>query len=46
MFHFPNSHTDADVTVFFKKADVLFAAELFNNSDYNRVIYGAAASTA
>lgn len=35
--HVPNAHTDADVTVRFRRADVLFAADLFNNGDYTRV---------
>jgi glyoxylase-like metal-dependent hydrolase (beta-lactamase superfamily II) len=37
LLHFPNGHTDGDTIVFFRKADVLFAADLFNNSDYTRV---------
>lgn len=35
--HFPGSHTDADAFVLFRKANVLFAADLFNNTDYTRV---------
>jgi glyoxylase-like metal-dependent hydrolase (beta-lactamase superfamily II) len=37
LIHVPNAHTDADVIVKFRKADVLFAADLFNNGDYTRV---------
>jgi glyoxylase-like metal-dependent hydrolase (beta-lactamase superfamily II) len=37
VLHFPNGHTDADAIVFFHKANVLFAADLFNNTDYTRV---------
>jgi glyoxylase-like metal-dependent hydrolase (beta-lactamase superfamily II) len=37
LLHFPNGHTDGDAVVLFKKADVLFAADLFNNTDYTRV---------
>ena len=37
VLHFPNAHTDGDAIVFFHKADVLFAADLFNNTDYTRV---------
>jgi len=37
LLHFPNGHTDGDTIVFFRKADVLFAADLFNNTDYTRV---------
>jgi glyoxylase-like metal-dependent hydrolase (beta-lactamase superfamily II) len=35
--HVPNGHTDGDVIVRFRQADVLFAADLFNNGDYTRV---------
>ncbi|HXI99969.1 MAG TPA: MBL fold metallo-hydrolase [Micropepsaceae bacterium] len=35
--HVPNAHTDGDVIVKFRKADVLFAADLFNNGDYTRI---------
>jgi cyclase len=35
--HMPSGHTDGDVIVRFQKADVLFAADLFNNGDYTRV---------
>jgi glyoxylase-like metal-dependent hydrolase (beta-lactamase superfamily II) len=35
--HIPDAHTDGDVIVRFRKADVLFAADLFNNTDYTRV---------
>jgi glyoxylase-like metal-dependent hydrolase (beta-lactamase superfamily II) len=37
VLHFPNGHTDGDAIVFFHKANVLFAADLFNNTDYTRV---------
>ena len=37
MIHVPNGHTDGDVIVRFRKANVLFAADLFNNGDYTRV---------
>jgi len=37
VLHFPNGHTDGDAIVWFHKADVLFAADLFNNTDYTRV---------
>lgn len=37
LIHVPNAHTDADVIVKFRKADVLFAADLFNNGDYTRI---------
>jgi cyclase len=37
LIHFPNGHTDGDAVVRFRKADVLFAADLFNNTDYTRV---------
>jgi glyoxylase-like metal-dependent hydrolase (beta-lactamase superfamily II) len=37
LVHVPNAHTDADVIVKFRKANVLFAADLFNNGDYTRV---------
>jgi len=35
--HMPSGHTDGDVIVRFRNADVLFAADLFNNGDYTRV---------
>jgi cyclase len=35
--HVPSGHTDGDVIVRFRAADVLFAADLFNNGDYTRV---------
>jgi glyoxylase-like metal-dependent hydrolase (beta-lactamase superfamily II) len=35
--HIPDAHTDGDIIVRFRKADVLFAADLFNNTDYTRV---------
>jgi glyoxylase-like metal-dependent hydrolase (beta-lactamase superfamily II) len=37
LIHIPDAHTDSDVIVKFRKADVLFAADLFNNEDYTRV---------
>jgi cyclase len=37
VIHFPNGHTDGDAVVLLRKADVLFAADLFNNTDYTRV---------
>ena len=37
IIHVPNGHTDGDVIVRFAKADVLFAADLFNNGDYTRI---------
>jgi glyoxylase-like metal-dependent hydrolase (beta-lactamase superfamily II) len=37
LLHVPNAHTDGDVIVRFRKADVLFAADLFNNGDYTRI---------
>jgi glyoxylase-like metal-dependent hydrolase (beta-lactamase superfamily II) len=37
LIHVPNAHTDSDVIVKFHKADVLFAADLFNNGDYTRI---------
>lgn len=37
VIHVQNGHTDGDVIVKFNKADVLFAADLFNNGDYTRV---------
>ena len=37
LIHVPNAHTDGDVIVKFNKADVLFAADLFNNGDYTRI---------
>jgi glyoxylase-like metal-dependent hydrolase (beta-lactamase superfamily II) len=37
IFHFPNGHTDADAVMLFRKANVLFAADLFNNTNYTRV---------
>lgn len=37
LIHVPNAHTDSDVIVKFRKADVLFAADLFNNGDYTRI---------
>lgn len=35
--HIPNAHTDGDAIVLFHKADVLFAADLFNSGDYTRI---------
>jgi glyoxylase-like metal-dependent hydrolase (beta-lactamase superfamily II) len=37
VIHVPKAHTDGDVIVKFRKADVLFAADLFNNGDYTRI---------
>ncbi len=37
LLHFPNGHTDGDTIVLIHKANVLFAADLFNNTDYTRV---------
>jgi cyclase len=37
VLHFSGGHTDGDAIVLFHKADVLFAADLFNNGDYTRV---------
>jgi cyclase len=37
VIHVPNGHTDGDVIVRMRKANVLFAADLFNNGDYTRV---------
>ena len=37
VIHIPNGHTDGDVIVKFRKADVLFAADEFNNGDYTRI---------
>jgi cyclase len=37
LVHVPDAHTDGDVIVKFNKADVLFAADLFNNGDYTRI---------
>jgi cyclase len=37
VIHVPNGHTDGDVIVRFRKADILFAADLFNNGDYTRI---------
>jgi cyclase len=37
VMHFPSAHTDADAVMLFRKANVLFAADLFNNTDYTRV---------
>jgi cyclase len=37
VIHVPNGHTDGDAIAFFRKANVLFAADLFNNTDYTRV---------
>jgi cyclase len=37
VIHAPSGHTDGDVIVHFRQADVLFAADLFNNGDYTRV---------
>ena len=37
LLHFANGHTDGDAIVLFHKANVLFAADLFNNTNYTRV---------
>jgi glyoxylase-like metal-dependent hydrolase (beta-lactamase superfamily II) len=37
VIHVPSGHTDGDVIVRLRQADVLFAADLFNNGDYTRV---------
>jgi glyoxylase-like metal-dependent hydrolase (beta-lactamase superfamily II) len=37
LLHFGAGHTDSDTLAYFKKANVLFAADLFNNGDYTRV---------
>jgi glyoxylase-like metal-dependent hydrolase (beta-lactamase superfamily II) len=37
VIHVPHAHTDGDVIVRLRKANVLFAADLFNNGDYTRV---------
>jgi cyclase len=37
VLHFPNGHTDADAVMLFRQANVLFAADLFNNTNYTRV---------
>jgi len=35
--HVGNAHTDGDAIVHFARANVLFAADLFNNGDYTRI---------
>jgi cyclase len=35
--HIPNAHTDGDAIIRFRKANVLFAADLFNTGDYTRI---------
>ena len=35
--HVPRAHTDGDAIVRFRKANVLFAADLFNSGDYTRI---------
>ena len=35
--HIPNAHTDGDAIIRFRKANVLFAADLFNSGDYTRI---------
>jgi glyoxylase-like metal-dependent hydrolase (beta-lactamase superfamily II) len=35
--HVPRAHTDGDAIVRFQKANVLFAADLFNSGDYTRI---------
>ena len=37
VIHVPHAHTDADAIVRFRKANVLFAADLFNSGDYTRI---------
>ena len=37
VIHVPNAHTDGDVIIRMRKANVVFAADLFNNGDYTRV---------
>ena len=37
VIHFPSTHTDADVVMLFRKANVIFTTALFNNTTYNRV---------
>ena len=37
VIHIPHAHTDGDAIVLFRKADVLFAADLFNSGDYTRI---------
>ena len=37
IIHVSNAHTDGDAIVRFRKANVLFAADLFNSGDYTRV---------
>jgi glyoxylase-like metal-dependent hydrolase (beta-lactamase superfamily II) len=35
--HVPHAHTDGDAIVRFRRANVLFAADLFNSGDYTRI---------
>ena len=37
VIHFPSTHTDADVVMLFRKANVIFTTALFNNTTYNRI---------
>jgi len=37
VLHLPSSHTDADAVMLFRKANVLFAEAVFNNTNYTRV---------
>ncbi len=37
MTHIPHAHTDGDAIIRFRKANVLFAADLFNSGDYTRI---------
>ena len=37
VIHVPQAHTDGDAIVRFHKANVLFAADLFNSGDYTRI---------
>ena len=37
VIHIPHAHTDGDAIIHFRKAGVLFAADLFNSGDYTRI---------
>lgn len=37
VLHLPSAHTDADTVMLFRKANVLFAEAVFNNTNYTRV---------
>jgi cyclase len=37
VIHIPRAHTDGDAIIRFRKADVLFAADMFNSGDYTRI---------